>query len=201
MSSIWDEYLASEYGKKVAASLRDKKAFDENGPEKEGSQAMSGSAYEGNLSADEVNYDPNEVEAAHQGGGTKTEVSNAGTPGTGAYGISGSEVKAAGDGAKVETISEQHEVHDQVARKQPTGVQGAAIKGLSKTAGGYCKKHKMPYKAKECPKCGTGTDDKKKKKAFVLHELVKLADYLDEKGLAEEAKLVDEILQSETTEE
>jgi hypothetical protein len=111
-----------------------------------------------------------EVKVAHPQGGTCTTVVTPGKGGEGVYDVKSTDVKATGPNADgyVETISEVHDVVEEVARKEPKGVQGAAKKTV-KTA-----------------------------KTVYLEKLADIATKLDEKGLTEEADLIDQIINEET---
>lgn len=124
-----------------------------------------------------------EVKEFHPGGGTTTQVSVGGKGGEGVYDVKKTDIKA--EQAHVETITEQQDVDLDVARKAPTGKQGAAeIKGLAKTSA-KSKKDKMKKLRKMKKKCQ-------------LDSLVKLADHLDSLGLGDEANQIDSIIQEET---
>ena len=126
-----------------------------------------------------------EVSIAHPGGGHTTQVSNSGGGGEGLYDVSMSDVKASDPSASgtVETITEIGKVHEDVARKAPTGVQGSTLKGLTRSS----KDTKRVVDARTL----------QLKKAR-LAKLVRIADKLDELDCPEEAELVDEIIQEET---
>jgi len=114
-----------------------------------------------------------EVKVAHPQGGADTTVVTTGKGGEGVYDVKSTDVQATGPCADghVETISETHEYFEEVARKESKGVQGANVKGFAKTA-----------------------------KNSIVEKLAEIANALDEKGLREEADLIDAIIHEETTE-
>lgn len=107
-----------------------------------------------------------EVKVAHPQGGTDTTVVVPGKGGKDNYDVKSTDVKADGH---VETITEVHNAVEEVALKEPKGVQGAAEKPAVKTA-----------------------------KMALLEKLADVASKLDEKGLTEEADQIDQIINEET---
>ena len=165
----WDvvnEFFKTPYGKgMIKQASHKKRAFDQD------------SYYETNLQGPTV---PDEIAVAHPGGGTNTQVANSGGGGEGLYDVSMSDVSATGPSADahVDTVSEMAPIHEEVARKQPTGQQASRIKGLAK-------KSSPSQKVRFA-------------KRTLLAKLVRLADELDEKGLTDEARQIDEIIAEET---
>lgn len=165
-SEMLEEFFRSDYGKGLLkqASTQTKVAYDQD------------SYWEG----DKQGPTQDEVSVAHPGGGSTTAVSNSGGGGEGLYEVPGSDVKATD--AKVETIVEQHQVHDDVARKAPTGVQGSKIKGLTRSSKGT--KKVVDARVQQLKKAR-------------LEKLVRIADKLDELNLKDEAEIIDEIIREE----
>ena len=122
--------------------------------------------------ADKQGPTQDEVQVAHPGGGENTQVSNSGGGGEGVYDVPKSDVPATGPCADshVETISEVAPVVEDVARRDPTGA--AAVKGIAKKA--------------------------EEKGPTLLQKLAQVANELDEKGLTEEADMIDAIIREET---
>lgn len=165
----WDvvnDFFKTPYGKGLIkkASIQ-KEGFDQD------------SYYETNMQGP---TNPDEIAIAHPGGGYTTQVANSGGGGEGLYDVSMSDVSATGPSAdaRVDTVTEIHDADEEVARKQPTGVQGNRIKGLAKKANPSAKNRFASR--------------------TLLAKLVHLADELDEKGLTDEARQVDEIIAEET---
>ncbi len=165
----WDvvnSFFSTPYGKGLIkkASLQ-KKAFDQD------------SYYETNMQGPTV---PDEIAVAHPGGGTTTQVANSGGGGEGVYDVGMGDVSATGPSADAhfDTVSEMAPIHEEVARKEPTGQQANRIKGLAK-------KSKASRKSRFASRT-------------LLAKLVRLADELDAKGLEDEARQVDEIIAEET---
>lgn len=191
-SQVWDNFMNSDFAKETLKS--------EVGLKK---QAQAAGDYGHDRSHDElygVGDLRDEVAAAHPGGGTNTEqvVSGGGSHPLGDKSFSkqydvGNAMLPGGDGAKVETVSEQHATNEGIARKQPTGqplnqpgieglnwAQANNVRGLSKNSNS---------KRKEVIA--------KKKTALLLNELIKIADMLEDQGLFEEAEEIDSIIKDE----
>jgi hypothetical protein len=134
-----------------------------------------------------------EVKVAHPGGGVTTQVSTPGKGGEGVYDVKKTDIKATCPcaDAHVETIQEVKDAILEVATKEPKGVQGSDVQKFTKKAEEKCVK---------CEKCGKEVCECKeeKKEASLLEKLVKIANTLDERGLSEEADLIDQIIKEET---
>jgi hypothetical protein len=143
-----------------------------------------------------------EVKVAHPGGGVTTQVSNPGKGGEGVYDVKKSDIKATGPSADahVETIDEVHDVIDEVARRDPKGVQGKNVQKFTKKAEDKEEKKEEPKAEEKKEEKKEKAEEKKeeKKEASLLEKLVRIANDLDSKGLSEEADLIDQIIQEET---
>ena len=138
-----------------------------------------------------------EVKIAHPGGGHTTQVATPGKGGVGVYDVKMTDIKAGGPcaDAHVETIQEVKDVMLEVVNKETKGVQGSDVQKFTK---------KAEEKCEMCEKCGEEVckcakdNVEEKKEASLLEKLVKIANILDEKGLSEEADLIDTIIKEET---
>jgi vacuolar-type H+-ATPase subunit I/STV1 len=139
-----------------------------------------------------------EIKIAHPGGGVTTQVSNPGKGGEGVYDVKKSDIKATGPSADahVETLDEVHEVIDEVARRDPKGVQGKNVQKFTKKAEEKEEKEEKKEEKEEEKK--EEKKEEEKKEASLLEKLVRIANALDEKGLTDEANQIDMIIREET---
>ncbi len=189
--SIVNDFFKTDLGREILKEAMEKKALDKDQYYDKSQQGPT----------------RDEVKVAHPGGGEDTKVSTPGGGGEGVYEIKQTPIKATHPQADehVETIVEQQKVDLQVALKAPTGKQGGTeIKGLAKKAEEKKEEEPKAEEKKEEEKeveaaCKmTKKDEKKKKskKAF-LERLAEIATKLDEKGLKDEADLIDAIIKEE----
>jgi hypothetical protein len=191
--SIVNEFFKTEHGKGLLkrASL-EKKALDKD------------QYYDKSLQGPTQD----EVKVAHPQGGTTTQVSVGGKGGEGVYEVKKTDIKASDPSANahVETITEIHDVVEDVARKEATGKQGAVkTKGLAKAAEEKKEEEKAEEKKEEEKKEVEAAAKKKNKKKKLkmrkkcqLEKLMVLADKLDAAGMPEEASMIDQIIKEET---
>jgi len=133
-----------------------------------------------------------EIKVAHPQGGHTTQVATPGKGGEGVYEVKMTDVKATGPlaDAHVETVTEAHEAFDDVARRDSKGVQGANVKQFTKTADEHKEEEKEEEEKEE--------KGEEKEASTLLEKLIRIANTLDEKGLSEEADLIDQIIKEET---